>query len=118
MGLMSLKCVTLCLLLLVTSTQASDKPKVALCFFGLVKNTSDADIRNYRAAIFEPLQASGYEVEGFFHTYRMKSVGNRRNGEMGAQLRTDESIALWQTLVPFRAINVTDPMLADAHFCP
>lgn len=99
-------------------TAEERRPKVALCFFGLVKNTTELDIRNYRAAIVEPLQAAGFDVEGFLHTYRMHSFGNKRNREAVTQLRTNESIAMWRTLVPFRSVQVTDPVVADARFCP
>lgn len=97
---------------------AEQRPKIALCFFGLVKNTTSADLANYKSMVVKPLNKAGYDVEGFMHTYKLSVYGNKRNNEATTGLRTAESIELWRSLIPFREVDVTEPDVADQSFCP
>lgn len=107
-----------CCVALAAAAAAEQRRKVALCFFGLVKNTTELDMANYESAIIKPLRKAGYDVEGFMHTYKLSMYGNKRNNEAATGLRTAESIEMWRSLIPFRAVDVTEPDVADRAFCP
>jgi hypothetical protein len=93
------------------------RPRVAICFFGLVKTVTpqQLDQRN----LFTPLRRAGYELRGFLHTYNFTShkYSNPRNDEKEAVLDQGTSIAALKGVLPeLKSVRLDSPSSADYHF--
>lgn len=83
-------------------------PRVALCFFGLVKDASHtaASVEQY---VLKPLRTAGYRCNFFCATYNTQQYSNQRNKEQAATVRP-RSIERYSPLV----VSYSDPAAADA----
>jgi hypothetical protein len=92
------------------------KARIALCFFGLVKNTSIEHVKNYKINIVQPLKDAGLEVGAFMHTYHVPHIANKRNGENDD---IDLALALktWKTLnLSFFHVKISETIDADSRY--
>jgi hypothetical protein len=86
----------------------STRPKVALCFFGLVKNYElvASSVEQY---VLHPLRKAGYCYDVYIHTYQQTVVHNDRNQERNASIYPS-SIARY---FPQATIRYDTPATAD-----
>jgi hypothetical protein len=87
-------------------------PRLAICFFGLVKNIDHVydSIRRY---ILDPLTYKGYEFDFYGHTYKMDRFTNPRNGEANVPIHS-ESIHKRFKFKQFKMHSINDyPHLND-----
>lgn len=90
--------------------------RIALCFFGLVKNTSSEHVRNYQMNIIQPLMDAGLEVGAFMHTYHVPHIANKRNGE-NDDIDLISALKVWKTLnLSFFDVQVSDTIDADSRY--
>jgi hypothetical protein len=90
------------------------RPRIAVCFFGLVKNMFDTALAAMKRNVADPITALG-DVSVFLHTFHVKSFVNPANNE-SASIDQDTSIhairRLFSSASTFRTqIDSTD----DAH---
>jgi hypothetical protein len=62
------------------------RPRVALCFFGLVKNYA-LTAPSVEQFILAPLRAQGYDYDVYIHTYNQLTTTNPRNAEARLAVR-------------------------------
>jgi hypothetical protein len=84
------------------------RPKVALCFFGLVKNYGlvAGSVEQY---VLAPLRREGYDYDVYIHTYDQVFTSNARNGERNVYINP-RSIA---TFFPGARMRRDAPEIAD-----
>ena len=58
----------------------TSRSRVALCFFGLVKNYEHV-ARSVETFILNPLSKASYDQDVYIHTYNQSTTTNPRNGE-------------------------------------
>jgi hypothetical protein len=92
-------------------------PRLAVCFFGLVKNI-DHVYASIQRFILEPLTRHGYELDFYGHTYKMDRFTNPRNGEANVPIHP-ESIHKRFKFKQFTIESINDyPHLnADLQLC-
>lgn len=56
--------------------------RICVCFFGLVRHY-DMVAQSVQRHIFDVIEAANYTFDIYAHTYRINSVYNKRNGELG-----------------------------------
>jgi hypothetical protein len=83
--------------------------RVVLCFFGLVKNVSDAQLAAYRTCVVEPFRSLGLEVVAMMHTHTVNTFTNTRNREVNVKIDQERSIAKLRTLCPWLILMQTPP---------
>ncbi len=59
--------------------------RLAICFFGLVKNI-DHVYPSIQQFILEPLNQQGHQIDFYCHTYKLDRFTNPRNGEDNVQI--------------------------------
>ncbi|CUG03906.1 membrane-associated protein, putative, partial [Bodo saltans] len=75
--------------------------RVALCFFGLVKDIDEDLIRSLSEGIVKPLTAAGFSLDSFLHTYHATTFFNAFNKETdGATFNQSKSLATLKGLLP------------------
>ena len=84
------------------------KPKVALCFFGLVKNynLTAASVEQY---VLAPLRKQGYDYDVYVHTYQQRLTSNPRNAESNAVVHPHSILKSF----PKAVIKKEPPEVAD-----
>jgi hypothetical protein len=82
-------------------------PKVAICFFGLVKQINHVR-SSVEECIFTALRQQGYDYELFCHTYQLERFANSRNREAEVAIEPT-SIECWSPLT----IQYSDPQSVD-----
>jgi len=82
--------------------------RVALCFFGLVKDYGlVAD--SVEQFVLSPLRKAGYEYDIYIHTYNQPTVTNPRNGEKSVSINSSSITKFYPTAI----IRRDDPTTAD-----
>ena len=69
---------------------------VAICFFGLVKGTTNELAEAFVNKIYRPLWRAGYSTVTLVQTPRMSSFVNLRNGETGTSFNQIETLDLYR----------------------
>ena len=69
---------------------------VAICFFGLVKGTTNELAEAFVNKIYRPLWRAGYSTVTLVQTPRMSSFVNLRNGETGTSFNQMETLDLYR----------------------
>lgn len=92
--------------------------RVAVCFFGLVKNINRAEIEAYQRHVIDPLVTAGYAVDAFLHTQRVTESVNPRNGECGEVLNQNASLEALRGIFTFKDVKVAPLDEVDSECCP
>jgi len=77
------------------------QPTIALCFFGLSRSLTHTHPA-IQTNLIAPLEAAGYQVDVFLHTYSLAELRNARSSEVSELNQTE-----WQLLRP-RAHEISD----------
>ena len=109
------------------SDASQGPPRLAMCFFGQVKNIADDHIRRFMEHVVHPLMTYYPQIDVYLHTYNMERFSNPRNGEHNVTIDVVSSLEhLVTTLrqmgppgrVSLKGLNITEPLDADRHFRP
>ncbi len=84
-------------------------PRVAVAFFGLVKDFAlvSASVEKH---LLSPLRRAGFAVDIFCHTYALNAVTNSRNNEKGARIFP----ASLSSTLPLKGLSFSNPADIDA----
>ena len=106
----------------------SERPvRLALCFFGQVKNIEEGHSQKLLTNVIRPLTTFYPQIDLYLHTYNMQSFSNPRNGEHNVTIDVAASlerlITMLREMAPpgrvlLKGLNVTEPIDADRHFRP
>jgi hypothetical protein len=98
-----------------------ETPKLAICFFGLVKEITNQQIESFELAVLKPLRDAGYQLDGFLHTFNMTGevYANPLNLEEPTQLDQLPAIQKLEAAFDGRLEVLVDTFAdADRHFGP
>jgi hypothetical protein len=91
------------------STTAVGSFDVVLCFFGLVKNVTETQVKALQERVVQPLvQAGAQTVKAVLHTHRVDKITNPRNKEKDISLHQAKSVELLSRALTFVDVKVTD----------
>ena len=94
----------LILLILAICSDSHPPPRVAICFFGLMRSLYYTK-QSLHAHIFDILRQHGMDYDVYLHTYEMNTLSNLRSKEFNVSLNKNE----WKLLYPFKhAIDDND----------
>lgn len=99
----------------------STRIKGCICFFGLVKNVTDDNLKAYRKHVFKQLYSQSSELgavldlDAFLHTFDARTFSSGVSNESNTPIDQDASIALLKSLpCDFKKIEITDHEHADS----
>jgi hypothetical protein len=88
-----------CLLhFLLTIVSSSPIPRIAICFFGLMRSLHYTK-QSLQTHVFDILREHEVAFDVFVHTYNLNSISNSRSKEFNISLNTNE----WRRLFPLRS---------------
>jgi len=91
--------------------------RIAIVFFGLVKNMSDGQAESYNDHVVQPLRDVGAIVHGYLHTHKVETFTNARNGEKCEAIDQDATITRIRRILPLETMK-TDPSDTDTAYGP
>lgn len=102
-------------------------PRIALCFFGQVKNINKQQVKNLTDNVISPLLELYSAMDIYIHTYNMRTFNNRRNKEYNVSIDVGASISLMISMLRqhhspqrifLKGVEISDPHDADLSFRP
>lgn len=99
-------------ILLMAAPSLSDKPRIALCFYGLTRSLH-LTVQNLRANMIDPLIEQGLDYDVYLHTYNASQIYNPMVGEINLKLRWEKYELLKPHLYQVHEVQAVDELLFD-----
>ena len=109
------------------SDASQSPPRLAMCFFGQVKNIADDHGRKFMEHVVRPLMTYYPQIDVYLHTYNIERFSNPRNWGHNVMIDVVSSLERLVTIlrqmgppgrVSLKGLNITEPLDADRHFRP
>lgn len=105
----------------------ASSPRLAICFFGQVKNIEEDHARAFIQHVVRPLMACYPQIDVYVHTYNMVRFSNPRNEEDDVAIDVVASLERLVTMlrqveppgrISLKGLQITEPLDADKSFHP